>query len=142
MFSHEKLDVYRLSLDYAEAAFAAASDLSGALRSTGDQLVRSSQSIPLNIAEGNGKRGGPDRARFFEIARGSAMEAAATTDVLVRVGALDEAAAVEHKRLLYRIVSMLSMAMNQTGSVREDGESYGSGNIDDEYDDDHEYDWD
>ena len=48
-----------------------------------DQLDRAATSIPLNIAEGNGKFSGKDRARFFEIARGSALEAAACLDVLV-----------------------------------------------------------
>ena len=34
-----------------------------------DQWLRASQSIPLNIAEGNGKSTAADRRRFFEIAR-------------------------------------------------------------------------
>src|SRR5947207_6782236 len=42
-----------------------------------------STSIPLNIAEGNGKFSAKDRARFFEMARGSALECAACLDVLL-----------------------------------------------------------
>jgi four helix bundle protein len=45
-----------------------------------DQLLRASQSIPLNIAEGNGKGTNADRRRFFEIARGSALECASIQD--------------------------------------------------------------
>ena len=37
----------------------------------------------MNIAEGNGKYAAPDRCRFFDIARGSALECAACLDVLV-----------------------------------------------------------
>ena len=33
-----------------------------------DQLLRASQAIALNIAEGNGKASGGDRRRYFEIA--------------------------------------------------------------------------
>jgi hypothetical protein len=37
---------------------------------------------PLNIAEGNGKATDGDRRRFFEIARGSALECGAGLDVV------------------------------------------------------------
>jgi hypothetical protein len=47
-----------------------------------DQLDRASTSIVLNLAEGNGKRSHPDRCRYFDIARGSALECAACLDVL------------------------------------------------------------
>jgi four helix bundle protein len=39
-------------------------------------LLRASQSIPLNIAEGNVKGTNADRRPFFESARGSALECA------------------------------------------------------------------
>jgi hypothetical protein len=50
------------------------------------QLDRASTSIPLNIAEGNGKFTSAHRCRFFDIARGSALESAAALDVLVAKG--------------------------------------------------------
>jgi four helix bundle protein len=45
-----------------------------------DQLKRASLSIPLNIAEGYGKRGSDDGARLHDIARGSAHECGALLD--------------------------------------------------------------
>jgi four helix bundle protein len=39
-------------------------------------------SIPLNIAEAEGRTGDADKARTYAIARGSAMECAAILDVL------------------------------------------------------------
>ena len=107
-FDHERLDVYRVSLEFVAASAAIASGLNGQNRHARDQLLRSAQSIPLNIAEGNGKRSTKDRRRFFEIARGSAMECAATLDVLVVTGAAEPDDVSEPKKLLHRAVSMLS----------------------------------
>ena len=116
IFDHDRLDVYRLSIEYVSAAFDHSKSLNGLHRHARDQWLRAAQSIPLNIAEGNGKRSLKDRARFFDIARGSALECAAIQDVLVASGGLDDAASRELKSKLKRIVSMLTrMAMKFDG---------------------------
>ena len=56
VFHHDRLDGYRLAIDYVASSFAVAKDLSGAHRHARDQWLRAAQTIPLNIAEGNGKR--------------------------------------------------------------------------------------
>ena len=83
IFDHDRLDDYRLAINYTAESFAVARDLSGVHRHARDQWLRASQSIPLNIAEGNGKFTSSDRCRFFDIARGSALECAACLDVLI-----------------------------------------------------------
>ena len=108
VFDHEKLDVYHAAIQFVAWAAGLVSGLDGAARHARDQLLRASQSIPLNIAEGNGKRTGPERRRFFEIARGSAMECAATLDVLVAIGACSPSDLAPGKELLYRVVQMLT----------------------------------
>jgi len=108
LFDHEKLDVYRISIEFAAWAFALTKKLSGPNRHARDQLLRASQSIPQNIAEGNGKRSIKDRKRFLEIARGSAMECASILDILLVCGAISEGEANVGKKLLHRIASMLS----------------------------------
>lgn len=107
-FGHERLDVYRASLEYVSLVYKLADELKGYHRHARDQLLRASQSIPLNIAEGNGKSSPADRRRFFEIARGSALECAAIQDVLMIGGALDVTTNQQGKVLLKRIVSMLT----------------------------------
>ena len=82
--------------------------LKGQHRNAKDQLLPASQAIPLNIAEGNGKATEGDRRRFFEIARGSALECGAVQDVLEVCGALSSWANADAKRLLDRIVAMLT----------------------------------
>lgn len=108
LFGHEKLDVYKLSLQYVAYAYQLSAHLHGKHRFAKEQLLRASQSIVLNIAEGNGKSGAADRRRFFEIARGSALECAVIQDVLEINLALTAEENFQHKQILNRIVSMLT----------------------------------
>jgi len=62
-FGYEQLDVYRVSVRYVAWAYEVAKSLKGIDRHARDQLLRASQSIPLNIAEGNGKGTNADRRR-------------------------------------------------------------------------------
>ena len=48
-FSRKQLDVYRIALDYVAFVYGIADDLSGKHRHSRDQLLRASQSIPLNM---------------------------------------------------------------------------------------------
>ena len=72
-----------------------------------EQLKKASLSIPLNIAEGYGKRSTDDRARFYDIARGSAHECGALLDASKVLCLIDEPTFADGKTLLHRIVSML-----------------------------------
>ena len=72
-----------------------------------DQLDRASTSIPLNIGEGNGKFTGANRCRFFDNARGSALESAAALDVLVAKGRCSQEEVLPGKDRLWSVVSML-----------------------------------
>jgi len=105
-FDHEKLDVHRESIAFCGwvGAFLAAISAKAAAK---DQLDRASTSLPLNIAEGNGKFSAKDRARFFEVARGSALECAACLDVLLARRLASEEQVVASKEAVARIVQML-----------------------------------
>ncbi|HEY5992069.1 MAG TPA: four helix bundle protein [Candidatus Udaeobacter sp.] len=62
-FDHEKLDVYREAINFCAwvGKFLAAISAKAAAK---DQLDHASTSIPLNIAEGNGKFSPNDRSFF------------------------------------------------------------------------------
>ena len=136
---HEKLDVYRVALDFAAWAYTVCRTLKGLDRPTRDQLLRASQSIALNIAEGCGKIPAADRGRFLQIASGSARECGAILDILDRCGVLDREAARKGKDLLVRIVAMLTRMIergeggavygyaNENGNVAEPGQPWGPG---------------
>jgi four helix bundle protein len=117
---HEKLDVYRLSIDYVAWVYKQAAKLNSLHRPARDQWLRASQSIPLNIAEGNGKTAEADRRRYFEIARGSALECSAIQDVLVVGEALSETESRQCKIELDRMALMLSRLGGRGYCVKED----------------------
>ena len=143
IFDHDRLDVYRLAIEYTAETFAVAKDLSGVHRHARDQWLRASQSVPLNIAEGNGKRSPKDRARYFEIARGSALECTAIQDVLTASDGLDSDSSREMKLKLKRIVSMLTRMVMKSDAVSESSAGY-DGNVDYEHEHrfaEHEHEW-
>ncbi len=105
-FDHEKLEVYREAIAFCGWVGELIGEIPGKI-SAKDQLDRASTSIPLNIAEGNGKFSPADRGRFLEIARGSALECAACLDVLIarRLATSDQIE--QRKEQLAGIVRML-----------------------------------
>ena len=121
---HEKLDVYRLSIEYVAWIFTQVKELKSIHRHARDQRLRASQSISLNIAEGNGKTATGDRRKYFEIARGSALECAEIQDVLRVADALEEEENQEPKRHLDRIAVMLSRLGGRGYLVEEEKTQY------------------
>lgn len=123
-FDHEKLRVYQEAIQF----IAWAEEVTLALvrkGSVADQLDRAATSVALNIAEGNGKYLKPDRCRFFEIARGSALECASCLDVMVAKRRLAPKEAAIGKQMLESIVSMLvGLIRSNSDRLREgEGES-------------------
>ena len=55
-----------------------------------DQLARAVVSIPLNIAEGNGRNSQSDFARFLSIARGSLYETMTQLEIAKRQGYIND----------------------------------------------------
>jgi four helix bundle protein len=119
-FDHEKLRVYQVSLAFNEWVGKLLPSIE-AKAAAKDQLDRSATSIPLNIAEGNGKFSKRDRARFFDIARGSALEAAASLDVLVSRKLMTSAQVISAKEQLVQGVNMLIGLLKALGYDFESG---------------------
>ena len=81
MLDHERLDVYRTAIEFAGLAFRLIEQFPRGQAALADQLGRAVMSVPLNLAEGNGRSGG-ERTLHLRIARGSAMECGAILDIL------------------------------------------------------------
>jgi four helix bundle protein len=124
-FHHEKLTVCQRALEFATWS----QDLIESVTkktSTRDHLERAGDSIALNIAEENDKFSQKDRARFFQIAHGSALESAACLDLLVARRCYANEAIVKGKTILEEIVKMLFKMLDQLGCrIAEDSDEYG-----------------
>lgn len=95
------------------------------LGSLKDQLERASNSVALNIAEGNGKRSPRDRAKYWQIAHGSALECAACLDVLVARNFLTNQEISHGKTLQIEVVNMLVTLVDKLdGRLQEEAAEY------------------
>ena len=82
MLSCQRLDVYQRAIEFLVLATDIVEDLPSGHAERADQLIRAAESIVRNIAEGAGRWSKQDSAKHFKIARGEAMECAASIDVL------------------------------------------------------------
>jgi len=127
-FDHERLIAYQRSIQFVSWSSQLLETLPAKL-SVCDQLDRASTSIPLNLAEGNAKYTAPDRCRYFDTARGSALECAACLDMLVAKGICTMEQIQPGKALLHETVA-LSIGLTRSIAPDRLGEEalpYGSG---------------
>jgi four helix bundle protein len=119
IFDHEKLKAYQASIEFITWLHQLLKSIPKA-NAVYNQIDRSSTSIALYIAEGNGKYSKKDRCRFFDIARGSPLESAAALDILSAKDLVDQNDTGTGKMMLKEIVSMLiglikSLSENRIG---------------------------
>jgi four helix bundle protein len=117
ILGHERLEVYQLSVTFVSSVFPVIEALPSK-HSIRDQLNRASTSIALNIAEGNGRYTSKDKCRFFDIAKGSALECAACIDILSQTNLIEEELRDNLKTILGRIVQMIVGLIRKTSNTR------------------------
>jgi four helix bundle protein len=105
-FSHEKLQAYQKALAFAAWCEPILEKVPKSAAVHG-QLDRARTSAPLNIAEGNGKFTPVDKCKFFDIAHGSALEAASCLDLLSIKQARTDVELDEGKTILSDLVGCL-----------------------------------
>ena len=104
--SFRKLQVHQVAKQALELALANRGHWRGLPGEMGPQLERALVSTVLNIAEGAGRWTGPDQRRHYQIACGSATEAAACVEIAALYGA-PSALCEQIDALLGRVVQML-----------------------------------
>ena len=113
-FPFENLKAYQISLDWVEVAEQLCKDSKDELnRSFIDQFQRAALSIPLNLAEGNGRWHAAEKRQFFWIARGSVFECVPLVEILKRkklISDVDYAKARDQLDHLGRMLTKLVQA--------------------------------
>ena len=109
----ERLDVYRVAVKF-HRSIVPLRQVRG-IAELRDQLLRSSESVVLNIAEGAGRFSHAEKRHFYRIANGSAMECFGALELLRNRGILSVAGYQARRELLIRIVQMLSRLCGPPG---------------------------
>ena len=107
-FDHERLDVYQAAIELIVVVDEVVEHLPRGRGYLADPLQRAGTSVPLNIAEGAGEYSGPEKVRFYRMAKRSATECAAIFDVCQRLNLVAKTTYTQGRDLLLRIVAMLT----------------------------------
>ena len=111
MLDHERLRVYQVAIMFAELALRIIERIPRGAGKLGDQLFRSSTSVPANIAEGVGKRSKAERRNYYDHARGSAFESGSHLDIVRLLKCVPDEDVDKGKAMLIEIVKMLTVMM-------------------------------
>ena len=108
MFDFEKLDVYKVALEFCAEIEELIKVLPRSDFALIDQLKRAALSISLNIAEGSGRFHDKDRRQFYFVSRGSAFECVPILTILETKKLISKEIHANFREKLTRIVQMLT----------------------------------
>ena len=108
MLSFQRLDVFQRAIEFLSLVYDLVDDLPRGHADRADQLTRAAESVVRNIAEGAGRWSEADSANRYKIARGEAMECAASLDVMRLRKVITDARYERGGQLLEGVVAMLT----------------------------------
>jgi len=108
MLSFQRLDVYQRAIEFLALVYDIVDDLPRGHADRADQLTRAAESVVRNIAEGAGRWSEADSANRYKIARGEAMECAASLDIMKLRKIITDARHERGSQLLKGVVEMLT----------------------------------
>ena len=108
MLNFQRLDVYQRAIEFLALVGDMTADIPRGHAERADQLVRSAESVVRNIAEGAGRWSEADSAKHSKIARGEAMDCAASLDVMRLRKLVADQRYETGIRLLEAVVTMLT----------------------------------
>jgi four helix bundle protein len=108
MLSFQRLEVYQRAIEFLALVYEIIEGLPHGHAAQADQLRRAAESVVRNIAEGAGRWSPADSSKHYRIARGEAMESAASLDVLLLGNLVTQERYHRGIQLLEGVVSMLT----------------------------------
>jgi len=110
-----ELDVYKPAEELSDMVWQAFDMWNKKVQDTvGYQIIRSSDSIAANIAEGYGRYTPADRKKFYLYSRGSLEETKSWLRKLIRRKVLSESDATEYKAIVEKLGPKLNAFINST----------------------------
>lgn len=114
-FQLNNLKVFQLSREYGKEVWGIYKNLDWQLKKIiGDQLIRSTDSVGANIAEGYGRYHFLDKIKFYYFARGSLLESKYWLDLLFERKIIDSEKYLKLVNLYQNIVKALNGLINST----------------------------
>lgn len=107
-FIFEDLEVYQKSLKFSIEVCRLMTKLPYKYQRISDQLIGASISIPLNIAEGNGRGTSKEKINFYKIARSSSFECIPLIEILKNLSLINLDQASRFREEIKIISSMIS----------------------------------
>ena len=108
MLSFQRLEVYQRAIEFLALVIDIVDEVPKGHSERCDQLMRAAESVVRNIAEGAGRWSEADSAKHYKIARGEAMECAASLDVMKLRRVISPDRYERGTRLLESVVAMLT----------------------------------
>ena len=88
MFIFENLEAYKKAMNFAKNIYGLRNQIKD--RTIKDQLLRATLSIPLNIAEGQGRIHKKEKRQFYQTARASLFECLPIIQVCLEIKIIDQ----------------------------------------------------
>lgn len=107
-FFFEKLKIYQRSLEFSIELCRVASAFPIKFSRIRNQLIGAGISIPLNIAEGSGRKTGKARINFYKISRTSLFECIPILEICLNLKLVDKIAHQDLKKEAVELSKMIN----------------------------------
>ena len=113
-FNFEKLEVYRRSLDLAKLLSVIAGKFPYKFSRVRDQLVGAVISIPLNIAEGSGRKSIKEKRNFYKISQSSLFECIPLLEIALQLKLINDKDYKKFRKEIVVLSKMISKLIKST----------------------------